>query len=298
MPVSIREFHRGDRDQLTALVNLHVSAVIPGVALSTNVVLAQLEREPGELIVDPWVQERVCLVAVEHEAVVAAALLHRFRADADVREGYRSAADLRWLIAAPDAVEAGRLLVGEAIQRMRSWRPSHIYADGTLPAPGCYGIPDTWPHIRQLLVDTGFEGPTRRELVMVARCDQLTGHAVPDATVVRSVGVLGARLDLVQDGSSLGYVEVGEIAAALTRSTTGVAWTDVGNLFPADPARRATVMPALLSAAAHWLLLGGVDRLIDYYADDVDPPDYLTILQDLGFQRLTTNERGWELARR
>jgi hypothetical protein len=55
------------------------------------------------------------------------------------------------------------------------------------------------------------------------------------------------------------------------------------------------VMPVLLSAAAEWLLLGGVDRLIDYYADDVDPPEYLEILERCGFVRLSTNERGWEL---
>jgi len=28
-------------------------------------------------------------------------------------------------------------------------------------------------------------------------------------------------------------------------------------------------------------LLGGIDRLIDYYADDVHPPEYLATLQKL-----------------
>jgi len=53
MSVAIRPFERRDRDQLTALVNLHVAAVIPGVVLSVNAVLGQLEREPQETIVDP-----------------------------------------------------------------------------------------------------------------------------------------------------------------------------------------------------------------------------------------------------
>jgi hypothetical protein len=39
-----------------------------------------------------------------------------------------------------------------------------------------------------------------------------------------------------------------------------------------------------------------VDRLIDYYADDVDRPEYLEILEQCGFVRLSTNERGWQLA--
>jgi hypothetical protein len=50
MPVAIRPFERRDRDQLTALINLHVAAVIPGVVLSVNTVLGQLEREPQENI--------------------------------------------------------------------------------------------------------------------------------------------------------------------------------------------------------------------------------------------------------
>jgi hypothetical protein len=46
MPVAVRPFERRDRDQLTSLVNLHVAAVIPGVVLSVNAVLSQLEHEP------------------------------------------------------------------------------------------------------------------------------------------------------------------------------------------------------------------------------------------------------------
>lgn len=38
-----RPFERRDRDQLTSLVNLQVAAVIPGVVLSVNAVLSQLE---------------------------------------------------------------------------------------------------------------------------------------------------------------------------------------------------------------------------------------------------------------
>ena len=295
MSVVVRDFHRNDRDQLTALVNLHVSSVLPGVALSTNVVLSQLEREPGEQIVDPWVDERRCLVAVQDDAVVAATLLHRFGGEHKVRPGYRSAAEIRWLIAVPSAAEAAETLVAATIETVQAWNPSHIYADGSLPAPGCYGIPDSWPHVRRLLTKAGFVGPARTELVLAAACDQLTGHNIEGAEIQRSVGVLGARFDLVADGQSLGYIEVGEINPALTRSTASAVWTDVGNLFPADAADLATVMPALLSAAARWLLLGGVDRLIDYYADDVHEPEYLAILHRMGFTRLSTNERGWEL---
>jgi GNAT superfamily N-acetyltransferase len=264
----VREFHRRDREQLTALVNLHVSSVLPGVALSTNVVLSQLEREPGERIVDPWVDHRCCLAAIEDDA----------------------------LVVAPGAAGAGADLLDAVVERARSWEPIRIYADGALPAPGCYGSSDSWPHIRQLLVAGGFDGPTRRELVVAARCRDLLGHHIDGAEIRRSVGVLGTRLDLGAGDQHLGYIEVGEIDPSLVRSESATTWTDVGNLFATQPATVDSVMPALFSAAAEWLLLGGVERIIDYYADDVHPPEYLAALHRLGFTPLSTNERGWTLS--
>jgi aminoglycoside phosphotransferase len=54
-PIEIRPFRRGDRDQLTDLVNAHVEAVLPGVTVPPNAVLGQLEREPGEYgVCDRW----------------------------------------------------------------------------------------------------------------------------------------------------------------------------------------------------------------------------------------------------
>jgi hypothetical protein len=71
--IQVRPFRRADREQLTALVNAHIQAVVPGVAVSVNTVLSQLERNPGEFIVDPRVAERATLVAEQRGRVVAAA---------------------------------------------------------------------------------------------------------------------------------------------------------------------------------------------------------------------------------
>jgi hypothetical protein len=84
--VEIRPFRQGDREQLTGLVNAHIAAVIPGIVVSVNTVMSQLEREPGEAVVDPWVIERETLVAVQRDAIVAAAHLHRFGDGVDVSE--------------------------------------------------------------------------------------------------------------------------------------------------------------------------------------------------------------------
>jgi hypothetical protein len=85
----VRPFHRDDRDQLTDLINRHVAAVVPGVSVSVNTVLSDMERQPGESITDPWVSERVTLVAEQRGSVVAGAHLLRYRDDSDVGEGYR-----------------------------------------------------------------------------------------------------------------------------------------------------------------------------------------------------------------
>ena len=45
--VQVRPFHRGDRDQLTRLINAHAEAVVPGMSASVNAVLGSLERLPG-----------------------------------------------------------------------------------------------------------------------------------------------------------------------------------------------------------------------------------------------------------
>ena len=99
----IRAFRRADRDQLARLVNSHAAAVMPGASVSVNTVLSQLEREPDEFIVDPWVSERRTLVAEQSGAIVAAALMLRYRADTDVGETYRNAGEIRWLLFWPMA---------------------------------------------------------------------------------------------------------------------------------------------------------------------------------------------------
>ncbi len=292
MPV-VRGFERRDRDQLTALVNLHVAAVVPGVTVSVNAVLSQLEREPAEGVVDPWVAERRCLVAELEHRIVAAALLHRFRADGDVSEDYRSSGDVRWLVCEPGAATAGRALLAAAVGQMRRWGVRTVGVDCALPAPGCFGIPDSMPHLRALVTEAGFGDPTRSEVVLAARCDDLVGARLDGAHIVRSVGTLGTRFTLSVGAGALGYIEVCQPSADLARSALTVAWADIGNLILADGAEVSAVMPALLSEAARWLLLGGITRVLDYWAADIDPPGHLAELQRAGFEVLVRNGRGF-----
>lgn len=62
---------------------------MPGLSVAVNTVLSQLEREPGEFIVDPWVSERATFVAEQRGRLVAAAHLLRYADDERVGESYR-----------------------------------------------------------------------------------------------------------------------------------------------------------------------------------------------------------------
>jgi hypothetical protein len=267
----IRPFRRTDRDQLTALVNAHIGAVVPGASVSVNALMSQLEREPGEAIVDPWVVERRTLVAVERDAVVAGALLLRHGDDERVGESYRGLTAIRWLVCRPDAPAAGARLVEACIESM-----DVRGADGSLPAPFVYGVPVVWPHIRTLYVDAGFV-PSRTEVVLFAEIEEL-----PDApfTAERRVGPwTWTRLSAGE-----AYIDLETDFTAGGTLSRFAGWADIGNLVAPDDRTRVW----LLGQAKGWLRLGGATKLVAY-AD----PDGVGFYLANGFRELVRTERGW-----
>ena len=183
--VSVRPFRRADREQLTALVNAHVQAVVPGLSVSVNTVMSQLERDPGEFIVDPWVTERSMLVAEQRGRVVAAAHLLRYGAGEEVGEAIRGGGDINWLLYWPeasywpDSTAAANALMTACLAQFRRWQVTRWHADGALPAPGVYGLPEQWPHIRALYERAGFVHDGHVEIVLLARVDELPRPAAP-----------------------------------------------------------------------------------------------------------------------
>jgi predicted RNA-binding protein with PIN domain len=234
MSVEVRPFRRDDREQVTALVNAHIQAVVPGVSVSVNAVMSQLEREPGEFVVDPWVSERTTLVAEQRGRIVAAAHLLHYAAAGHVGESYRDAGEIRWFVYWPeapywpDSVEAAHALIAACVQTFKRWDVARQYADGALPAPGVYGVPEQWPHVRATYARGGvvFDGHT--EIVYIALVDQLPRPAEPavdGVTVQRSLGINGTRLSALRDGEMLGYIEVETRLRCRPRATIGPACT-------------------------------------------------------------------------
>ncbi len=104
--IKVRPFHRSDREQLTGLVNAHAGAVLPGMSVSASTVLSALERQPGEFIEDPWVSERLTLVAWQGDRIAAAAHLLRYFPDERAGASVRDAGEIHWLAFWPEAPAA------------------------------------------------------------------------------------------------------------------------------------------------------------------------------------------------
>ncbi len=310
--IEVRPFRRGDREQLTELVNAHAAAVVPGLGVSVSTVLSQLERQPAEFIVDPWVAERVTLVAEQRRRVVAAAHLLRYAADERVSPTYCDAGEIRWLLFWPeaalsgppywtDAADAAQELMTACLRQLEDWGVSSQYAEGDLPVRGVYGVPEQWPHIGALYDRAGFKHDGHTELVYVAVVEDLRRPADPPIaglSVCRSVGVNGTRLSAVLGNEVIGYAEV-EIFTDGERLARHSGWADIGNLYVARQYRRRGVATWLLGRVADWLRLAHVDRLLDYtYLEGRDQTgqdydDHRAFLQASPFTELTRTRRGW-----
>ncbi|MEU0250184.1 N-acetyltransferase [Streptomyces sp. NPDC006235] len=297
--LEVRPFRRADRDQLTDLVNMHVAAVVPGVSVSVNTVLSDLERQPGEFITDPWVAERTTLVAEQREYVVAAAHLLRYRADAEVGETYRDAAEINWFVCRPaasfwpDADQAADLLMRACVAQFARWNARARYADGALPAPLVYGLPRNWPHIRAVYERAGFRHAGDTEVMLIARVADLPEpEPRPGVTVERTLGECGTRFTARSGTGALGFVEIDTALARPERHARAAGLADIGNLH-IDPAQHGTGLEHwLLAQAADWLRLCGVDRLVAY--ESAADSTMLGHLTHAGFRELTRTDRGWE----
>lgn len=309
--VQVRPFRRSDRDQLTDLVNSHAGAVVPGMAVSVNTVLTSLERRPGEFIVDPWVSERATLVAEQQDRIVAAAHLLRYYADERAGTSARNGGEIQWLVFWPeapagnpwwtDATAAAEDLIAACIGQLDRWGVATQSAEGELPVPRVYGVPEQWPHVRELYGRAGFTHVGHTEVVYLAKVEDLPVAAEPPVgglRVIRSVGINGCRLSAVLGDQVIGYIEV-ETKDEGERLSRRGGWADVGNLRIVAEYRRRGVGTWLVGQAADWLRLANVDRLLDYaWLEGTDPggvsyDDYRAFLPAVGFRELTRTKRGW-----
>jgi ribosomal protein S18 acetylase RimI-like enzyme len=292
-PTEIRPFRRSDRAQLTDLVNAHVDAVMPGVSLSPNAVLSQLEREPDEYVVDPWVATRTTLVAVQRDRLVGAAHLVTYGTEEPVATPLRGAGEFRWLLFWPGTAGAGEALTAASIGALRRAGAGHLLADGSLPVPAVYGVPRQWPHVSAALEKAGFTARGPVEVVLVADVADLPQPGPAPLGGLRVETVLGRdapRLNAVLDGQVVGFCEVqADLTVGGTRSRLA-GWADVWNLHVEPQHRGHGIGTWLLGHTAERLRLARVERVLSYAGPD--GPE-LGLLLASGWRELTRTRRGW-----
>ena len=293
----IRPFARHDREQLTSLVNAHIRAVIPGWSVPTAALLNQMEREPREYIVDPWVVDRETWVAIERDRVAAAAHLHRYGAEAPVGPPYRGAAAICWFVCWPEHLEVGRQLMSAMLDRLDRWSPRVQYFDVSLPAALAYGLQDAWPHLRAIAQDGGFsDSKGRTELQLLVPVDRVSppsGAPLEGLFMRRRLNAFGAAFTAVVGDREIGLLEVDD---DFTRNGTMLrcdGWADVSNLTVAPDFRRKGIATWLLQHAAEWLRLGATRNLIAYLGDDELDSDQAHWYRAVGFTELNRTRRGW-----
>jgi GNAT superfamily N-acetyltransferase len=257
------------------------------------------------------VSERVTLVAEQRNRVAAAAHLLRYYSDDRAGPAYRDAGEIRWLLywpAAPagnpywpDLTGSAEALIAACADVFGRWGVTRQHADGQLPVPGVYGVPEQWPHIAALYRRAGFTHTGHTEVVYLAQVKDLPSADAPPLdglAVRRSVGINGCRFSAVLGEEVIGYIET-EVLDKGERMSRHGGWADVGNLHVASPHRRRGVGSWLLGQAAGWLRLAGANRLLNYaWLEGTDPgglnyDDYRAFLSAVGFRELTRTERGW-----
>jgi GNAT superfamily N-acetyltransferase len=293
---ALRPFRRADRDQLTGLVNAHISTVVPGWAVSTAVLLAQIERDPAQYVTEPWVDDRTTLVAEVAGRLVGAAHLRRYRGDPDVGPDWRGAGEIAWLLCWPAHEAAGDALAAACVRSLHAWGVRRCFADGDLPTPATYGIPDAWPHVARVLTNSGFDPVAAREEIQLAGgLDEVPapGSApLRGLTVRRVVGTFGARFDAVLDGVVVGFVEAQDDHTRGGSLSRLDGWADLAELHVAEHLRGRGIGTWLVQHLVGWLRLGGTRRfLVALAGDDVALEQWLA---RFGWRRIGRSQRGWE----
>ena len=295
--VQVRPFARRDREQLTRLASAHVATATPGASIPSATLLNHLEHPLGEPVIGPWVTDLATFVAVERDRVVGAAHLRRYANDERASESYRDSGEIVWLLCWPEHLDAGRAVRDAALAHLAGWGARVWHGDGSLPAPGVYGVSDSWPHVRRLYEEVGFDPAGGRvEIVYAGTLDgfpEPAGPPVREVTVRRQLGPLGTAFNAVLHGEIVGTYEVDD---DLTRGGANLAlsgWADECNHWVREDLRGQGVGTWLVAHAGNWLKLGGTTRFLTYAIENEHVDRCTRYYARYGLRSINRTVRGW-----
>jgi GNAT superfamily N-acetyltransferase len=284
-------------DQLTELLNAHLEAVVPGVAVPGAHLAERLVRDPGEAIVDPWVVRRRTLVAVERDRVVAASHLLHYGATSEVGPGYRNVGEIAWLVAWPSACAAAEAVLAAGLHQLDNWGTEAPWlCTGSMFVPTVSGVPDTWPHIAAILRAAGYAPePEREEVLYGGHIDHLEPPAPPIEGLVlaRRMCDFAPRFAAELGGETIGLFDVrGDVTGGGVLPALA-GWAEPWNLWVDERHRSQGVGSWLVRSATPYLRLGGCDRMLVTVAVDDERAGAGRFYERLGLVRLARLDRAW-----
>ncbi len=300
--IQIVKFQTMHLPQLQALVNVHLSALVPGWALPAEFIAGRLERNPGEYVVDPWVVERSTLCAIERERVVAAAHLLRYGSGPAVGRMYHHAGEVAWLLGWPNATAAIAAVLEAAHTQFASWGVATIWVlEGGLWVGPFGGLPDAWPHIAAALGAAGYRAhpeAAREERVYGGKLDRIpppAGPPIAGLELRRTAGNFGTKFAALHQGAEIGYCECvsdmteGGVLPALR------GWAELAEIQIDDSWRSRGIGTWLAKHAAAWLQLGGCSQIVLSVAAEDELAGAGRFYERLGWHPMVQLQHGWAL---
>lgn len=271
----VQPFERTDLHWLLELVNVHLSAVIPGWALTETFLAEYMEHNYCEYVTDPWVEERVTLCAVEGHRVLAVVHLMRYGTGPEVSDSYRGAGEINWFLFLPGRDDAATGVLSAARERLAAWEVGREYGwGGGVPAgPPMLGIPDAWPHIAEVLEAAGYRqhAERSREALYAGSLDSVPEPEetpMPGLMIRRTAGDDGTRFAAILGGEEIGRCECRQDLAHGGALPALRGWADLWELQVRESWRNRGVGSWLARHAVAWLKLSGCNRIVINVTED------------------------------
>lgn len=295
----VRSYEQTYLPALLDLVNLHLSAVVPGWALPEGFLSEHLERNAGEFITDPWVAQRTTLCAMEGHRMFAAAHLLRYGAGPEVGEHLRDVGEIDWFVFLPDHEDAASEVLSQAREKFTAWGVARRRTYGAgIPKMPLPGIPESWPHVAAALDAAGYQ-PVRKEHRGALYGGWLDGVPAPgeqpvvDFDLSRTVGRFGVRFTALLGEEELAWCEC---VADLGRGGTLPAlrgWAELSEVRVAEGWRNKGIGSRLVETAADWLRLCRCDRVVLVVDEDDEGAGAGRFYRRFGWDVLAREIRPW-----
>jgi ribosomal protein S18 acetylase RimI-like enzyme len=288
--MSVVSFEQRHLKPLLELVNLHLSAALPGACVSADVLAAHLERNVGEYIVDPWVLERTTLCVPDGYRLAAAVHLLRYADRPEASPDWRAIGEIGWLVFRAGCENAAAELLATAREQFATWhvRDEHGWGAG-LPDVSICGVPDAWPHIDAALRAAGYapDPNVHREALFGGWLADIPAPGAPPLTgltLARTAGPHGTRFAATLDNKQVGFCEF---------SQTSAGWAEGWELHVHENFRRRGLGTWLVRHAVAWLRLAGCERIVLSVTEDDEQAGAGAFYRAFGWDVLTRQVNGW-----